>query len=268
MTFRGSTILLLPLLSAGLLLVAQTGFAEEPSQQQPDGQKIAEELRITAPTQNSEIRAVLKVRSAKQEITNNVAVVCKVIVRPDHWESIYETIPTPKMAAEQLVVRHFPDKPNEYLYARASAPRTPVPKPETLKAEDAHFPFAESDFSLVDLGLDFLHWPVQRRLADDKKLDRSCYVLESAKPAGPITHLKSWIDKESVEKGSPGILVAEAYDAKDKLVKKFSLGGTSFRKVNGQWQVQRMEIYDYTRSSRTTLEFDRPQDNLGPGSQP
>jgi hypothetical protein len=59
----------------------------------------------------------------------------------------------------------------------------------------------------------------------------------------------SWIDNES-----GGIVHAEAYDANGKLLKEFD--PKSFKKVNGQWELQDMEIRNVQTGSRTRLEFD------------
>ncbi len=81
---------------------------------------------------------------------------------------------------------------------------------------------------------------------------RSCKVLESTNPS-PSTNgysrVVSWIDNES-----GGIVHAEAYDAKGGLLKEFD--PKSFKKVNGQWELQDMEIRNVRTGSRTRLEFD------------
>jgi hypothetical protein len=89
------------------------------------------------------------------------------------------------------------------------------------------------------------------------RLGRPCYVLESINPDAPsVVRVKSYIDKES-----GGILVAEGYDRNKKLVKDFSLGGSSFKKVNGQWQLKKMKISSPRKDSETVLEFDLPQES-------
>lgn len=113
-------------------------------------------------------------------------------------------------------------------------------------------PFADSDFWIADLGLEFFHWPEQKILRHEMRRGRSCKVLESINPS-PSTNgysrVVSWIDNES-----GGIVHAEAYDAKDKLLKEFD--PKSFKKVNGQWELQDMEIRNVQTGSRTRLEFD------------
>jgi hypothetical protein len=150
------------------------------------------------------------------------------------------------------VVVHSTNGPNEYLYARTSGPGTVAPKPAPVPPADAAIPLAGSDFSLADLGLDFLHWPQQRRLRDETRLGQACYVLESSNPAGgEIVRVKSDIDQDT-----GGLLIATAYDANGHVVKEFSLHGSSFKKVNGHWRLEKMEIRNHKSHSQTELKFD------------
>ena len=112
--------------------------------------------------------------------------------------------------------------------------------------------FSNSDFWLCDLGLEFFHWPQQKVLKKEIHRSCGCTVLESTNPsptANGYSRVLSWIDKES-----GGILEAEAYDIHDKLLKDFA--PKSFKKVNGQWELQEMEIRNVQTGSRTQLEFD------------
>ncbi len=113
-------------------------------------------------------------------------------------------------------------------------------------------PFAGSDFWAVDLGLEFLHWPAQKILRGDTARGRLCNVLESTNPnpsTSGYSRVLCWIDNESL-----GIVKAEAYDAKGKLLKEFL--PKDIKKVDGQWQVGSMEIDNVQTGSRTKLEFD------------
>jgi hypothetical protein len=119
-------------------------------------------------------------------------------------------------------------------------------------AEAEGIPLAGSDFALGDLALEFLHWPEQRRLRDETHLDRSCYALVSRDPAGrSITRVESYFDKES-----GGLLIAKAFDADGREAKEFSLHGSSFKKVNGHWRLENMEIRNRKTHSRTEIKFD------------
>ena len=107
-----------------------------------------------------------------------------------------------------------------------------------------------------DLGLEFIHWPGEKLLKRVVRSSRGCSVLESTNP-DPATkgysRVVSWIDSES-----DGIIHAEAYDAKGKLLKEFDT--KKLKKVNGQWQVEEMDIRNVQTGSRTRLEFDLKQE--------
>ena len=214
------------------------------------GQALAERLRSAVPEENSQLHGKLIIKS--EGTLREVQIVCRVAVNPTNWETDYETAATSQNAAEQLVVIHTTNGPNQYLYARAPSPSATLPKPAAVPPADACIPLAGSDFSLADLGLEFLHWPVQRQLKGDMVLGQPCYVLESSNPhAAEIVRVKSYIDKDS-----GGLLVAEACDAQGHPVKKFSLHNSSFKKVNGRWQVEKMDISNKKTGSHTELKFD------------
>ena len=76
-------------------------------------------------------------------------------------------------------------------------------------------------------------------------------VLESVNPdpTNGYSRVDSWVDEETY-----GIVHAEAFDPKGKLLKVFD--PRSFKKVNGQWELQGMEIRNVQTGSRTRIEFD------------
>jgi hypothetical protein len=237
---------------AAFLMAAQPAFADSPA---PDGsaagQALAEQIRNSNPEEASQIQGTLFIHAGGQ--TKSVPLVCRLVLHGATWETDYDTAGAANSGAEQLMVIHSTNAPNEYLYARAATPSGPLPKPAPLSpAEAAATPLGGSDFSAADLGLDFLHWPQQRRLKGEMRLGQPCYVLESRNPgAKSIVRVKSYIDKES-----NGLLVAEAYDAGDHKIKEFSLHGSSFKKVNGHWRLKEMEIRDLKNHSRTELKLD------------
>ena len=227
-------------------------FSDIPSsREEREGQELAEELRSAVPEEDVILTGVLKIRSRKQAVTNDIPVIFRMVAG-EPWEVIYETLPTSSTPPEKLIVRHHTDQPNQYLYARAASPGAPLPALRELEPAEANIPLAGSDFWLSDLGLEFLHWPIQRRLKGDMRLGRSCHVLESVNPAGgKVVRVKSYIDRET-----GGVLIADAYDQNDRPVKEFSLSGSSFKKVNGRWQLEKMEIYNPQDRSTTVLKFD------------
>jgi hypothetical protein len=232
------------------LCAGKFSLAVEAQDESTDGQALAAKLRAGVPTENSQTHGVLRVVSP--DLSNEVPVVCEVKLLDGSWQTIYQTDANARLGAERLVVIHSTNSPNRYLYARASAPSAPLPEAKPIAGGELSTPLAGSDFSLGDLGLDFLHWPQQRRLKGEMRLGQSCYVLESGNPSGkPIARIKSYIDEQT-----GGLLVAEAYDSAGRIVKEFSLHGSSFKKVNGQWRLEKMEIRDRHRHSLTTLKFD------------
>ena len=115
-------------------------------------------------------------------------------------------------------------------------------------------PFAGSDFWLADLGLEFFHWPMQRLWKREMRRGKACQVLESRPPeawTNGYARVVSWIHTES-----GAVVQAEAYDARNKLLKEFR--PTAVEKVNGAWQLKEMEIENVQTGSRTTLVFELP----------
>ena len=186
-----------------------------------------------------------------------------------NWQALYFTRGTNKDHAASLTVIHTENQPNEYRLADFSRPAGDTNEFVTLRGPQAMIPFAGSDFWLADLGLEFLHWPDQRLLKKELKRGQSCYVLESRNPGresrvesrepnAPSTteyvRVVSWMDIDSVrDAGQAAIVLAEAYDAKGKLLKEFE--PKEIKKVHGQWQLQEMEIRNAKTGSRTSIKF-------------
>lgn len=242
------------LLSVTSLVMA----AGNPSPDQlADGQRLVQQLRASKPEGQSEIRGTLII---SRDNKKRVPVVCRVSADGANWTSIYESKPAEGIPAERLVITHTPSGP-QYAYARAASVDAPLPEPKPIAANQAYIPFAQSDFWLTDLATEFIFWPEQARLKGELRLGRDCYLLESINPAAPqIVRIKSYIDKEAVQQGAPGILVAEGYDARNKLVKKFSIHGSGFKKVKGQWLLEKMDMQNDKTGSQTVLKFDLPKE--------
>ena len=217
------------------------------------GRQLAQKLLEQQPAENFTNTGVLEIRDAKK-MHLGVPVVCKALVTPTNWQSIYEAD-----GIATLTVIHAAGQLNRYFY-RPFLGDGPMPlslfqsqsQSNGLASTDLLFPFCGSDFWICDLGLEFLHWPGQKILRGDTARGRLCKVLESTNP-NPSTNGYSrvlcWIDNEAL-----GIVEAKAYDAQNKLLKEFY--PKDIKKVNGQWQVGSMEIDNVQTGSRTKLEFD------------
>ncbi|HMJ88274.1 MAG TPA: outer membrane lipoprotein-sorting protein [Candidatus Acidoferrum sp.] len=203
------------------------------------GAELAQKVRALAPTENAEFRGEFEFERAKSE-DQFVALVSRVLVTNDGWRQIY-TAQTPK-GAETLSILHRPGKASVYTH------ELPQREAVSLVGDRATNSFASSDFALLDLGLEFFHWPKQVLLTREMKKGLGCNVLES-RPAnvGIYSRVVSWIDQES-----SGVLKAEAYDARGKLLKEFEI--RKFDRDAGQ--VSEMEIRNRQTKGSTRLRFD------------
>jgi hypothetical protein len=221
---------------------AAAGTTNALSDAEIQGRQLAQQLCDARPETNFNQTGILQIRDAKGSRTN-IPVTFKTIPGSDSWQFICDA----KGWIGEIAIIHKSNLPNTYLnYAESVLTLKPLADSEVNRA------FANSDFSYTDLGLEFFHWPAQKVLKKEIKRSRGCTVLESTNP-NPATNgysrVASWIDGES-----GGIVQAQAYDANGKLLKEFA--PKSFKKVNGQWELQEMEIRNVQTGSRTRLDFD------------
>ena len=246
-----------PLAMAALILFFAVGALAETTNTLSDaeiqGRQLAQKILQQWPANNFTNAGLLNIRDESGKHFEH-PIKCETIVTTTNWSSIYEKF-LPVSASNsvktlQLVILHDASNSNQYKL--------------TFNVGDDHWTKDNSDaikllsfagdFGCADLGLEFFHWPQQKVLpkTTNLKRGREYTLLESTNP-NPSTNgysrVRSWIDKES-----GGILEAEAYDFNGKLLKDFA--PKSFKKVNGQWQLQEMEIRNVQTGSRTRLEFD------------
>ncbi len=229
--------------TALLLVAGWTVACAAPSPRLDDpaeGQKLAEHLRTLAPTESAEFQGVLRI-SGSGAPSREVPISSKLTVGSDSWTSLYVAKPESD-PEERLSIRRWTNQPNEYVWNRGG-------QVSNLKGNDATNRFSGSDFALMDLGMEFLHWPKQSLATREMRKGRGCDVLES-RPDRPGLYARvlSWIDQET-----SGLLMAEAYDAKGQLLKEFEVKG--FKKVAGQWRVREMEIRNRQTKTSTRLQF-------------
>ena len=231
------------------------------------GRQLARQLCEAKPTGNFTNTGTLKVRDEKGK-NWNVPVEFALVTTDTNWLSFYKWFSVRNGVNthecwEFVTIVHDGLNPNQYRVSAilCKAKVNDDPEQSTLYTNslpDKTTVFGyHSDFWLCDLGLEFFHWPMQKILPHTTTLKRGreYTLLESTNP-NPTTNgysrVVSWIDKET-----GGILEAEAYDATGKLLKDFA--PKSFKKVNGQWELQEMEIRNVQTGSRTRLEFDLPK---------
>jgi Outer membrane lipoprotein-sorting protein len=245
-----------------LFLGVAAAAAQQPGQSVlknsvPEGEKLRAELLAQRPVESSTVKAMLKSRRDDGERREIPVLLRTELDGADAWRAIYATAPA-QGAPERLVIVHRAGAPNEYRFRRGSAPEAP------LHGTAIFSPFAGSDFSAADLGLEFLHWPGQKLVMGEMRMGRWCHVLESTHPQPPpgaYARVMSWVDRET-----GGLIRAEAFDTRGRTVKEFSL--RNFKKVDGRWQLKEMEIINLASDTRTRLEFDLTFDAGDTGAPP
>lgn len=225
-------------------LIAFRATAQTPNLPPPEiqGRELAQELLQQQPAEDFTNTGVLQVHGPGGAFQVPIQF---SVTKPNSskWLSIYQT--ETAVDPVKLVIVHRPDAAsNEYRFRENGIQKD-------LQGNETMLPFAGSDFWICDLGLEFFLWPEQKILKHDTRRTRACAVLESTNPKpapGAYSRVDSWIDDETL-----GIVHAEAYDANGKLLKVFD--PKSFKKVNGQWELQNMEIRNVQTGSRTWIKF-------------
>ena len=213
------------------------------------GRELAQQLCEAKPETNFVQTGVLNIRDSNGKKTS-IPVSFKTQISDASWKAGY-------FAGTNIwIIIHQVGQKNRYIFTEQNSDVNAWNSTSFLHltGDQTSTAFANSDFWLCDLGLEFLHWPAQKVLpkTTNLKRGRAYTLLESTNP-NPSTNsylrVRSWIDKET-----GGILQAEAYDAQGRLLKVFE--PKSFKKVNGQWELQEMEIRNVQTGSSTRLEFD------------
>jgi hypothetical protein len=232
------------------------------------GRQLAAQLLSETPVTNFTQTGVLRIRDSQG--STNIPITFKTEIPggqlPGAWVVTYTATPANNPdAVEHLMICHQNGQPSAYFLDRGSLP----PQQEEQLSQSPQLlltgfhtlprlspsqimaPFAGSDFWIADLGLEFFHWPDQKITGHETRRTRDCTVLESHNPnldVGGYSRVVTWIDNQTL-----GIIHAEAYDADDKLLKVFD--PKSLKKVNGQWELQDIEIQNVQTHSRTRIRF-------------
>ena len=245
-------------LASGALAQPKSGLrvpqALNPAEAEQQGRALVADLLVQHPERSSTNSGVMRIRDANGS-QREVHIQFEVIPQSSAWLNIYEALPSGNTAGEKLTIVHADAKPNEYTVGRVSGAQGAAGEARKLSGNQTMVAFAGSDFWVADLGLEFLHWPKQLLLKKEMRRSRSCNVLESVNPQpvpGAYSRVRCWIDIES-----GGIVLAEAYDAQDKLLKEFA--PKEIKKIQGEWQLEEMEIRNLQAGTRTRVVF-----NLSP----
>ena len=224
------------LLTTAAVQQPSQGVTLTPEEAARQGHALATQILGEKPPENFINTGVMTIRDSRNKRTR-IPIKFEVITTPSNWLSHY------RGGSTVATVIHNGSQPNEYQL------RAPDGTTNMLSANQANTPFVGSDFSIADLGLEFLHWPVQNLTKKEMKRSRSCNVLESVNPhpvPGGYSRVVSWLDIQSTN----GIIYAEAYDYRGKELKEF----IPKKVIHGQ--LAEMEIDNVQADSRTTVDFD------------
>jgi hypothetical protein len=219
------------------------------AEREKQGQALAADLR--KPQEGLSTGGILVTRDSLN-FRVRMPVKMQVILGATNWQTIYEASIPGQAAVERLTIIHDEGQPNKYVLAHVLANGSMVDS-ATLTGAQATVPFANSDFWLADLGLEFFYWSKQSLFKKEMRQGRACRVLESTNPNPTdtgYTRVLSWIDNETGR-----LFLAEAFGPNGKRLKTFR--PSEFKKVNGHWQVKELEIRTaLPKDSLTKLQLD------------
>lgn len=236
---------------AGWFVSVTFAASPELSPAEIEGRQLARQLQELRPMENSSLSGILRIFPTRNQRVE-VPVEFRTILTETNWQVLYIARgPEPVHATTIRIVRNE-NQPNQYQVSPSGSGEGETNATKVLTGDQAMIPFAESDFWLADLGLEFFSWPQQKLLKKELRSGQACSVLESTNPKpgeGSYARVVSWID---IDTG--GIVHAEAYDTKGSRLKRFE--PKALKKVNGQWQLQEMVIRNLKTGSRTSIQFD------------
>lgn len=247
--FGGVVGALLGCFLLGLGCLSTVLAAESPSTLPEEGRALAAELAGLQPDKNYVWSGVLQVSNPSTD-ESHIPVTVRIFLEPNGWRKEFEAAVTNGNFREKLVVIRDDAKSIRYFlnrckFGEAFGELAAVPPDQLYQS------FAQTDFSLLDLGLDFFLWPKQAIIKRDNAKTLPCRVLESVPaevtPSG-YGKVLSWIAIKN-----DGLMRAEVYDATGKKWKVFDPRRVA--KINGRYELKEVEIRNLLTGSRTRLEF-------------
>ena len=259
------TKLILPFLASLILFFTASAMAQTTNvltDAEIQGRSLAQKILNQRPVKSFTNTGVLQIRATSGKRVE-IPIQFDTSVTESNWQAVYSTRITSSTIIEgdqtfgrsyfdSLTILHFSESPNYYIVPNVNPPPTDTNEFYHLVGNQLTTPFANSDFWLCDLGLEFFHWPQQKVLKKEIHRSCACTVLESTNPnpsTNDYSRVVSWVDSESL-----GIVEAYAYDVNGKKLKNFY--PKDIKKVNGQWQVQTLVMENLQTGSKSRLEFD------------
>ncbi len=234
---------ILNLNAAKKLAPKPTFVPNDPVARKKMGQDFAMQMRAMRPVNPVQAEGKLRIRDPHGK-RRELPVQFRTFVVGESLINIYQTL------QGSLTVNQTLGQPT--VYTIAPPPPIDPNKVRKLNGDQAMLSFGGSDFWMADLGLEFLHWPKQEIIKRELRRGELCSVLVSEpenRKHGGYSKIVSWVDEDT-----RGIVHADIFDAKGKLLKVFS--PKSFKKINGQWQLKEMEMRNEQIDTRTSIIFD------------
>lgn len=99
----------------------------------------------------------------------------------------------------------------------------------------------------ADLSFSVLWWPNSQLIAEEKKINRECYVVDVPVPESAQT-MRLWIEKKM------GMLLeAQTLDAEKNRIRRMKI--KSIKKMDGMWMAKDLEITNTGTDNKTTLQI-------------
>jgi len=218
-----------------------------PSDPDAAGRELAAQLRSLRPVESMTNTATLSVYS-RRKLLRKEPLEIVIWAGSTNWSTTYRLNPGASNQTELCITRSNAGATQYRLRStEGGAVRESTPSGAELMV-----PFGDSEFWLADLGMEFLQWPTQRLLRKEIRRSQSCDKLESLAPdvrSSGYLRVVGWYD---IDTGGP--VIVEAYDSAGKMVKEFK--PNDFKKVDGQWQVEEVEISNIRARTSSTIHFD------------
>lgn len=255
-TLQEASCFLVLLLPASIGLVFAGGrISANPldfAKAEAEGAALVTKMLAMKPSESVTNSATLHVRVNR---TNQfeVPISIEVQVGETNWTTTYRTLTGTSSVTSALTFTCSASTSNTYELRHDKGDATETKR---LHGAEAMVPFAGSDFWVADLGLEFLHWPVQRLVKKELCRGESCYRIESIAPPSQTNgyvRVVSWMDIDSFNAGFVGLVQVQTYDASRKMLKEFR--PITFKKVKGEYQVEELKMENFRTGSETVLRF-------------
>ncbi|HEY8241421.1 MAG TPA: outer membrane lipoprotein-sorting protein [Kiritimatiellia bacterium] len=236
-------MLLLCLFSAAPALAGHEGSSLPPAQELLDG------CIATLPDIPLLIQGQLQSKNSDGDIEEKINVEMLLDWQAQPPTARYTLRDAFGAALEHLAVTWNPGAGPEYRYF-VGDPLAATAVPE-LSA-----PVRGTDISWMDLSLSFLWWPDGTTVGAEEVRSRACYVVDAPAPGGVFAGCKGarlWIDPQIHI-----LLRADAYGTDGNVMRRMEV--KSFKKINGRWVIQNIEIESYPSRHRTVLRVRDVQD--------